>query len=158
MYSLSVFPANTARNPPHFTQYTPVPVYCSLPFCFRSCSMICLLQLCCCQIPWKLNVIYGVAFVLSAREESVLLRHLVAVFSVGTEPPGHADNADEDGAHDECVGFPVRGLRIPTTGRRPDVLGVPGSVNTGSKVPLGHVSYAIFPPPPIVNCVRAGIW
>jgi hypothetical protein len=158
MYSLSVFPANTVRNPPAFHVVYP---------CARLLLAAFLLPLVLNDLfapavllsdPLELNVIYGVAFVLSAREESVLLRHLVAVFSVGAEPPGHADNADEDGAHDEGVGFPVRGLRIPTTGRRPDVLGVPGSVNTGSKVPLGHVSYAIFPPPPIVTCVRAGIW
>lgn len=62
--------------------------------------------------------------VLSAGEEPARLGHLVAVLALGADSPGHADDADEDEAHDGRVGLPVCGLRIPTTGRRPDVLGV----------------------------------
>jgi hypothetical protein len=62
--------------------------------------------------------------VLSAREESVAFGHLVAVFAVCAEHPGHADDAAEGEAYDGGVGFPVGGLGVPTTGRRPDVLGV----------------------------------
>ena len=67
----------------------------------------------------------GVAIVLSAREESAFLWHLVAVFMVGAEFPGHCSNHHNDTARNCRVGFPVRWLTVPTTGRRPDVLWVP---------------------------------
>lgn len=50
--------------------------------------------------------------------------HLVAVFTVCAEHPGHADNAAEGEAYNSRVGFPVCGLGVPATGRRPDMLGV----------------------------------
>ena len=62
--------------------------------------------------------------VLSAREESVAFGHLVAILAVCAQHPGHSDDAAEGEAYDGGVGFPVGGLGVPTTGRRPDVLGV----------------------------------
>ena len=64
--------------------------------------------------------------VLSAGEESALLRHLVAVLEICAKHPGGSDDAGEHCAHDEGVGFPVGGLGVPTTRRRPDVFRVPG--------------------------------
>jgi hypothetical protein len=70
--------------------------------------------------------------VLPTREEPVWQRHLVSVFLLGTHGPDHSCDSDEDGAQDGCVGFPVGGLRIPATGGRPDVLGVPGQSEAAS--------------------------
>jgi hypothetical protein len=53
-----------------------------------------------------------------------LLGHLVAVFPVGAQLPHHGRDAEDDDAEDGRVGLPVGRLRVPTTGRRPDVLGV----------------------------------
>jgi hypothetical protein len=69
----------------------------------------------------------GGLVVLSAREESPRLGHLVAVFKFRTNFPDHCDDADTDNAHDGGVGLPVGGLGVPTTGRRPDVLRVPAA-------------------------------
>ena len=66
----------------------------------------------------------GMPVVLSAGEEPVAFGHLVAVFAVGAEHPDHADDAAEGEAYNGRIGFPVGGLGVPTTGRRPDVLGV----------------------------------
>lgn len=51
-------------------------------------------------------------------------RHFVSVFNLGAVAEGHGDDAEEDASNDRRVGLPVLGLRVPTTGRRPDVLGV----------------------------------
>jgi hypothetical protein len=71
----------------------------------------------------------GSSLVLSAREESTLLGHLVAVFQPCADGPGHSDDAGEHQAHDGRVAFPVGGLGVPTSGRRPDVLGVSAAVS-----------------------------
>ena len=62
--------------------------------------------------------------VLSAGEEPVAFGHLVAVFTVCAEHPSHADNAAKCEAYNGRVGFPVCGLGVPATSRRPDVLRV----------------------------------
>lgn len=79
--------------------------------------------------------------------------HLVAIFAVCAEHPGHADDATEGEAYDGRVGFPVGGLGVPTTGRRPDVLGVSSQRQLGTDKRLAGYSYGIFPPPPIVKVV-----
>jgi hypothetical protein len=91
--------------------------------------------------------------VLSAWEESVAFGHLVAVFAVCAEHPGHADDAAEGEAYNGRVGFPVGGLGVPTTGRRPDVLGVSSRRQRCTGNQLAGFSYGIFPPPPIVKVV-----
>ncbi len=59
----------------------------------------------------------SVRVVLSAWKESVAFGHLVTVFAVCAEHPGHADDAAEGEADDGRVGFPVGGLGVPTTSR-----------------------------------------
>lgn len=94
--------------------------------------------------------------VLSAGEESVSFGHLVAVLPVCADGPGHGDNAAEHKAHDSCVGLPVVGLGVPTTGRRPDMLGVPVATSeVAGRQALEVQSHGILPPPPIVKC---GCW
>jgi len=66
----------------------------------------------------------------SARIEPAGLRHLVPVLIVGAELPGQSAEAGNDAEEDECVGLPVRGLCIPATGWRPDVLGIRNSRTT----------------------------
>jgi hypothetical protein len=85
----------------------------------------------------------------------VALGHLVAVLAVCAQHPGHSDDAAEGEADDGRVGFPVGGLGVPTTGRRPDVLGVSEKLVCAC-CQLHQISYGIFPPPPIV-CV-VGSW
>ena len=99
-----------------------------LSFCFRSCSMICLLQLCLVSSSSP-QLVVDMAFVLSAREESTLLGHLIAVLSVCADHPGHSDDAAENETHGCGVPFPVGGSRVPTSGWRPDVLWVSMTVN-----------------------------
>lgn len=53
--------------------------------------------------------------VLSAREESVGLGHLVSVFSLGAQVPCQGDDADDDSGEDGSVRFPVGGLCVPAT-------------------------------------------
>jgi hypothetical protein len=48
----------------------------------------------------------------------------MAVFPLGAQLPHQGRDAEDDDAEDGRVGLPVGRLRIPTTGRRPDVLGV----------------------------------
>lgn len=69
------------------------------------------------------------------------LGHLVTVFAVGAEGPCQSGDAGNGEAHDGRVGLPVCGLRIPTTGWRPDVLGVParGAGQKGVRRAIGGV-------------------
>lgn len=43
---------------------------------------------------------------------------------LGAEPPGQSSDSGHGKAENEGVGLPVGGLGVPTTGRRPDVLGI----------------------------------
>ena len=54
--------------------------------------------------------------VLSAREESAGLGHLVSVFSLGAQVPCQRGDTDDDSHEDGSVRFPVSGLRVPATG------------------------------------------
>lgn len=45
------------------------------------------------------------------------------MLSVGGDGESHCSKAEDNSAHDEGVVFPVGWLCVPTTGRRPDVLG-----------------------------------
>lgn len=59
---------------------------------------------------------HGIGDTLSAREESASFGHLVAVFAVGADAEGNGGNTENGSTHDCGVGFPVRGLSVPTTG------------------------------------------
>jgi hypothetical protein len=96
--------------------------------------------------------------VLSAREESTLLGHLVAVLEVCAGHKSHAHDSGENEANDSRVALPVGGLGVPTSGRRPDVLWVSAGVNMGSREALEKTTYGILPPPPMVANVCAGSW
>jgi hypothetical protein len=48
--------------------------------------------------------------------------------AIGAELPGDGNDASHDNAGDDGVGLPVRGLSVPATSGRPDVLGVPVDV------------------------------
>lgn len=67
---------------------------------------------------------------ISAREESAGLGHLMSELSLGAQVECQSGDAEDDGHADGGVRFPVGGLRIPATGRRPDVLGVRDSRTT----------------------------
>jgi hypothetical protein len=96
--------------------------------------------------------------VLSAGKEAARLGHLVAVLSVCADHPGHSDDAAHDEAHDGRVGLPVGGLRVPTTGRRPDVLWVSAAVRRAILRPLSRCTYGILPPPPMIASCSADWW
>jgi hypothetical protein len=96
--------------------------------------------------------------VLSAGEEATRLGHLVAVLSVCADHPGHSDDAAHDEAHDGRVGLPVGGLRVPTTGRRPDVLWVSATVRPATLKTLSICTYGILPPPPMIASCSADWW
>lgn len=46
------------------------------------------------------------------------------LLAIGTKLPSNGDNAKDDGASNQSVAPPVGRLSVPTTSRRPDVLGV----------------------------------
>lgn len=85
------------------------------------------------------------------------LRLVRPSFPVGAELPRNSDDAEHGGSGDERVGTPVGRLGVPTTRRRPDVLGVTvsGFPRLGRGVSRGYIqlgstrsTYGIFPPPP----------
>lgn len=95
-------------------------------FCARSCSTICLLQL-----PHETQSAYFLSFtrnqvrnVLSARVETSRLGHLVPELPLGAQFPHKRCDAEDDEAKGGSVGLPVGRLGVPTTSRRPNVLGV----------------------------------
>lgn len=95
-------------------------------FCARSCSTTCLLQLSrtakSAQLPrGKRNAARNA---LSAWIEAISLGHPVPEFFVGAQLPRQSGDAEDDETKDGRVGLPVGRLRVPTTGRRPDVLGI----------------------------------
>jgi hypothetical protein len=63
--------------------------------------------------------------VLSARVPAPGLGPARPRLPLGAKVPRHGHNRRHDGARDDGVALPVGRLRVPTTGRRPDVLGVP---------------------------------
>jgi hypothetical protein len=64
--------------------------------------------------------------VLSAGVESAGLGHLISDLALGAQLPGQRGDAKDDETEGGSVGLPVGRLGVPTTGRRPNVLGVPG--------------------------------
>ena len=62
--------------------------------------------------------------ILSAWVETTRLGHLVSELPLGTQVPNKSCDAENNGAEDGSVGLPVGRLGVPTTGWRPDVLGV----------------------------------
>lgn len=126
-------PDSKSMPPPNRTPRLIRIVYDSfLLACARSCSMICLLQLFegkqRCRVsnilPQNILQCDMVMDSLSAGEESARLGHLVAMFPLSAETPSHSSNADKDGTHHCSVCSPVRRLRVPASGGRPDFLGV----------------------------------
>ena len=94
-------------------------------FCAFSCSIICLLQL------WdeklarvEVSAESGPGDILSAGEEAVRLGHLVSVLELGAQLPDSRCDAKDNRPRNRRVFLPVGRLRIPTTGRRPDMLGI----------------------------------
>ena len=72
--------------------------------------------------------IQGFEHVLSTRVPAPGFRLVHKLLPFRAEPPRHGHNAEQDRTGDERVRPPVRRLRVPATGRRPDVLGVPFSI------------------------------
>lgn len=60
----------------------------------------------------------------SARVPLAGLGLLCPALAVGAKLPGNGDDAEDDSASNQRVAAPVGRLSVPTTGRRPDVLGV----------------------------------
>lgn len=113
----------------------------------------------CAQLAWIARQPSGSGGILSAGEESTLLGHLVAVFEVCADHPGHSDDAAEDEAHDGRVAFPVSGLGVPTSGRRPDVLWVSSGVSYAPGEALRKSAYGtLLPPPPMIARYRVVSW
>lgn len=71
------------------------------------------------------------------------LRLVRPSFPVGAELPRNGDDAEHGGSGDERVGTPVGRLGVPTTRRRPDVLGVTVSdfPRSGQGVSRGLLSW-----------------
>lgn len=64
--------------------------------------------------------------ILSAGVEATRLGHLVAELLLGAKLPDCGSDEEDDTAEHSCVLLPVGRLSVPTTGRRPNVLGVAG--------------------------------
>lgn len=64
--------------------------------------------------------------ILSAGIEATRLGHLVAVLLLGAKLPDCGSDEEDDAAENSRVLLPVGRLSVPTTRRRPDVLGVAG--------------------------------
>lgn len=62
--------------------------------------------------------------ILSASVPLPLLRSVRPLFSSSAELPRNRNDSGHDDTSNQGVGAPVRRLRVPTTGWRPDVLGV----------------------------------
>lgn len=100
-------------------------------FCAASCSLICFVQyleganLSGC---FKMRQHYAISHPNILRipnSQLTYLGHLVSVLSVCADAPRHSCDSNDDTEHNGSVCAPVLGLSVPTTGRRPDVLGVP---------------------------------
>lgn len=63
--------------------------------------------------------------ILSAWVETSWLGHLVTELPLGAQVPDHSSDAKDADTENGRVGLPVGRLGVPTTGRRPDVLGIP---------------------------------
>lgn len=66
--------------------------------------------------------------ILSTRVPFTRLGFVCPILTVRAKLPGNGDNAKDNGTGNDGVASPVSRLSIPTTGRRPDVLGVTVSV------------------------------
>lgn len=62
--------------------------------------------------------------ILSAGIEAIRLGHLVTVLLLGAKFPDCSSDEEDDTTEDSRVLLPVGRLSVPTTRRRPDVLGV----------------------------------
>lgn len=68
----------------------------------------------------------GDQHVLSARVELVGPGHVAVELGLGADLPAPAGDAKDQDHEEGRVALPIGGLGIPATGRRPDMLGVPG--------------------------------
>jgi hypothetical protein len=131
-------------------------------FCAFSCSMICFDQyleganlpgcceMCqqdsCCHVPSRFN------------PPNTYLGHLVSVLPLCADTPGHSCDSKHDTHNNSSVCLPVLRLSVPTTGGRPDVLGVP-VVALSSAIESHHArardcyTYGTLAPPPMSVCV-----
>jgi len=57
-------------------------------------------------------------------KEPAGLWHPIAMLSLSTDTPCYGDNSKDDYSGDSGIGPPVCWLSVPTSGRRPDLLGV----------------------------------
>ena len=64
--------------------------------------------------------------ILSAGIEATRLGHLVTVLQLGANLPDRSSDEEDNAAEDGRVLLPVGRLSVPTTRRRPDVLGIAG--------------------------------
>jgi hypothetical protein len=86
------------------------------------------------------------------------LGHLVSVLPLRADAPHHGCESKHDTHDNSGVGLPVLGLSVPTTGGRPDVLGVP-VVALSSAIGSHHArvrncyTYGTLAPPPMSACV-----
>jgi hypothetical protein len=120
---------------------------------FASCSTICLLQLRRCQLANASLTSHVGNDSLSTGIEASLLGHPRPLFQVCAYVECDGSDAEDDGAHDQGVGLPVCGLRVPSTGRRPDVCRIPGGLQLAcctkyAVMRRGFLAYAILPWPP----------
>ena len=92
---------------------------------------------------------------LSTWEEPARFWELRPRLSFRTDVPCHCGNPEYDQTKDGRVCFPIRWLCVPTSGWRPDVLGVAASPGMSISSLSGWlrrpswVTHATFPPPPI---------
>jgi hypothetical protein len=86
------------------------------------------------------------------------LGHLVSVLPLRADAPHHGCESKHDTHDNSGVGLPVLWLSVPTTGGRPDVLGVPVVV-LSSAIGSHHArarncyTYGTLAPPPMSACV-----
>ena len=76
--------------------------------------------------PHKLAEIHKSIYSLPTRVKPPLLRKPRPRFPLRTDAPRHCRNTHHYRSHDRRVRFPIRGLRVPASGRGPDVLWVAG--------------------------------
>lgn len=128
MYSLECRPDHTPRAQNARTLIVPpMMLYVALiyrtntPYRFCSCSLISRLHLNCIS-----NVhVLMTRYLPSAGVKSVRPGHLsVTLFSFGANSQRDSSEPDNDCSYNCGIGFPVRRVRVPATGRRPDVFRV----------------------------------
>ena len=87
-----------------------------------SCSIICLLQL---EPESALRTEQQILeYLLPAWKKDMWFWHFVTVLPLGADPPEDRCDSKDNKTHDRSVGLPIMRLRVPATGRRPDMFGI----------------------------------